>query len=85
MDRQEAEKRIYEHLLAIKEIYKEYNPDGAYLSMCLHETGNISANNATWEKADNARPIDFWVNMETGEVEFVSTNVKDYVEEEEEE
>lgn len=45
MTRDEAEKRIHEHMLAIREIAREYAPDDEYLTLTIIN-GHISANNS---------------------------------------
>lgn len=63
MTRQECEEKILEKLEEIKEIYKEYNPDGKLLSMFysyldISERDFINVNNAYWDGGDDEkRPI----------------------------
>lgn len=59
--RDKCENEILNHVRAIRDIYRKYNPSGTYLSICI--TGNnfnqITANNEYWE-ADMKNPIDFY-------------------------
>lgn len=53
------EKQILEHLKAIRDIL-EANGGVQYLSMCIHDDGDISANNRHWELPEEKK-IDFFV------------------------
>lgn len=68
MDRKEVERKIAEHLVAIRNLYHEYNREGRYLSMTIWydgHNGNDKGNWTTWDadasnayfKEDNKRPI----------------------------
>lgn len=60
MTRDEAEKRIHEHMLAIREIAQEYAPDDEYLTVSF--IGEyMSANNSAAFKPeyDQSQRIDF--------------------------
>lgn len=58
MTRLEAETKIVEHLDAIKNIYREYNPDGNHLSLCISKFGT-SFNNEYWDR-DKHKPVDYF-------------------------
>ena len=64
MNRNKAEKLIFEKLLEIVEIYKKYRPGGCYISMSYCDD-LIAANNMYWED-DEDRPINFTVLKEHG-------------------
>ena len=64
MNRNKAEKLIFEKLLEIVEIYKKYRPGGRYISMSYCDD-LIAANNRYWED-DEDRPINFTVLKEHG-------------------
>ena len=54
MRRDVCESKIMYHLEEIFNIYKEYNPDGDYLTMSI--VGNsISFNNNYWDFPDNKK------------------------------
>lgn len=60
MTRNEAEKRIHEHMLAILEIAREYAPDDEYLTVSFigkHMSANNSA--AFDPEYDQSQKIDF--------------------------
>ena len=54
MSRGECEQAIREKLIEIRDIYKQYNPDGDYLELCLMN-GNISFFNEHWDKDSDNR------------------------------
>lgn len=60
MTRDEAEKKIHEHMLAIREIAREYAPDDEYLTLAIIN-GHISANNSAAfdPEYDQSQRIDF--------------------------
>jgi len=60
ISRQECEEQILELLKEIREVYREYYPQGEYLTMCLNE-GTIHFNNA-WFTDDYHSPIDGWLD-----------------------
>jgi hypothetical protein len=64
MNREECEKLITEKLLEIRKIYKEYNPNGDYLT--AHITNNhVDFNNEYWEGGnDEEKPIDVIITTE---------------------
>ena len=66
INRKECEEQILELLKEIREVYRDYNPQGEYLSMCLN-SGSIHFNNAWFSKeSDCKKPIEGWLN-EQGE------------------
>lgn len=58
----EIEKQILKHLKAIRDIL-EQNGGVQYLSMCISDDGDISANNRHWELPEEKK-IDFFVRGE---------------------
>ncbi len=58
MERKTCERLILEKLEEIKEIYKEYNPNGDYLALSI-VGGWISVNNEYYDK-DAEKPINFY-------------------------
>lgn len=63
MTRKECEKRIFEQMQIIRDIYKEYRGNVDYLTLRFIE-GGISFNNEYWEE-DKEKQI----NFNDGEVE----------------
>ena len=64
MNKEKCEDMIIRKLLEIEKIYKEYNPDGDYLTMHISNTA-ISANNSHWIGGKDAgRPINIFELME---------------------
>ena len=64
MDRSECEELLVRKVLEIRRIYKEYNPDGDYLTMHVSNTA-ISINNSHWIGGKDAgRPINVFELME---------------------
>lgn len=60
MTREKCENKIMKHLEAIVSIYKKYNPNGEYLTMCFQENRGeqtVYFNNEYWN-ADYDSPID---------------------------
>lgn len=58
MTRIEAEKRIYEHMLAIREIMREYAPDDDVLSACIRNNDYISFwNQSSFDKNFNGKNV----------------------------
>lgn len=50
MTRKECEQKILNKIKEIREIYKEYNPDGDYLTISINpQTGYIAFNNAYYD------------------------------------
>lgn len=62
MTREKAEQKIKEKLLEIIAIYKEYDPEGNYLSLSYGEDC-ISFNNRYWE---SDKKLDVWEDMKNG-------------------
>lgn len=61
MTREIAEKKMIEKVRELIAIYKEYNPDGDYLTIAIYaKQGYIGINNAHWEadNPDKIKPID---------------------------
>lgn len=68
MTRKQCENEILKRLKEIQEIYKQYHPNGDYLSISI---GNdcISMNNAYWEENDEKNPLNFYeVNGRKGSI-----------------
>ena len=64
MDRAECEELLVRKVLEIRRIYKEYNPDGDYLTMHVSNIA-ISINNSHWIGGKDAgRPINVFELME---------------------
>lgn len=65
MDRRECEKLIYKKLEEIREIYRQYNPDGIYISMQINDDAvddgeYIQFNNRYWKGGeDENKPLDY--------------------------
>ena len=63
MDRTECEKLIYEKVEEIREIYRQYNPTGEYLSIQINDDENenyTQFNNRQWKDGeDENKPIDY--------------------------
>ena len=55
MTREECEKILIEKLKEMQEIYKQYNPEGEYLTMCIM-TDYLSINN-DYSNEYAAKPI----------------------------
>lgn len=58
MTRTECEAAILRNMIEIEKIYKEYNPDGNYLTMYIYD-GHYSVRNDSRE-ADKDHPLDAW-------------------------
>lgn len=58
MTRTECEATILRKMIEIEEIYKEYNPNGNYLTMCILD-GHYSVRNDS-RKEDKDHPLDAW-------------------------
>ena len=68
MTKQECEERIESLLLEIGEIYKEYNPDGDYLTLCCFvKQGDYFFNN-DYPKKDKDKPINKFINKKSERV-----------------
>ena len=52
MTRSECEERIKDLFDQIVDIYKEYNPNGKYLTASMVSGNSLSINNAYWEKGE---------------------------------
>ena len=61
MTREECERKIFEKMLEIVDIYKEYNPEGEYLTLCMLND-DLFANNRYYDDSsvDYRRRIDFF-------------------------
>lgn len=63
MDRRECEKLIYKKLEEIREIYRQYNPDGTYISIQINDDAvddgeYIQFNNRHWKGGeDENKPL----------------------------
>lgn len=93
MKREDCEKAILKHLIAIADIYKKYNPIGDYLSIYINnrvENGNgcefgnwdtrrIAANNLYWGK-DKGRQINFTSSIDIVDSKYHSAMDKFYEE-----
>lgn len=72
ISKEDVERAIAKHLIAIRDIYHVYNPEGNYLDMTIwydstdgNDRGDwkawsISAHNAHWENPDRERPLDLY-------------------------
>lgn len=56
MTREECEKQIRDLMIQIRDVYREYNPSGNYLAMCIRGE-DLMMNNSYWSK-DADRPLD---------------------------
>lgn len=56
MTREQVEEAIMEHMQAIYDLHKAYNPDGDYVGMYILK-GYMRVNNSYWDK-DKKAPID---------------------------
>lgn len=70
MDRNEAEREIAKHLLKVRDLYHEYNPDGGYLNITFWYNATNANDKGAWDmwtisgnnsyaKEDNTHPINF--------------------------
>jgi len=57
-NREKVESIITEHLKAVWEIYKSYNPSGKYLSIAITDGKYLFCNNSYWDD-DKETPIHF--------------------------
>lgn len=67
MTRDKCEKLITEKIKEIYEIYKQYNPEGKYLTACITD-GHIFVNNKCWKTEDEVgddydTPIDVFSSL----------------------
>jgi hypothetical protein len=53
MTRSECEAKIKDLFNQIVDVYKEYNPDGEYLDVCIVQGDYCHANNACYCKSEN--------------------------------
>ena len=58
MDRTECEAKLESLMRKAWEVYKQYNPEGTYLTMDIID-GKVSANNAYFAE-DKEKPIQIW-------------------------
>ena len=58
MKREECEKQIIDLMTQIRDVYKEYNPDGEYLSLAVMDN-NLMANNMCYTD-DADHPLDIY-------------------------
>ena len=56
MKREECEKQIKDLMIKIRNVYKEYNPDGEYLSLAIMGDTLMAYNMAYADDADH--PVD---------------------------
>lgn len=61
MNRTECEAKIMEKFEEINEIYKQYNPNGNYLTGVIVD--NCISFWNTYYDADKDTPINYWVNL----------------------
>lgn len=65
MTRKECEQAMEQKLREVVAIYKQYNPDGNYLSMTYlddRDDGYVQCNNRCWDKGDNGPGEDYIAN-----------------------
>lgn len=65
MTRKECEQAMEQKLREVIAIYKQYNPDGKYLSMTYLDDdgdGYVQCNNRCWDKGDNGPGEDYIAN-----------------------
>lgn len=58
MKREECEKQIRDLMIQIRDVYKEYNPDGTYLSLAIVGDTLIANNKFYGDDADH--PINIY-------------------------
>lgn len=68
MEREECQKQIRDLMIQIRDVYKEYNPDGKYLSMFINgdDLEDLMVNNTYWND-DADRPLDMYYEIEQRE------------------
>lgn len=65
MDRRECEKLIYKKIEEIREIYRQYNPEGTYISIQINDDAvddgeYIQFNNRHWKGGkDENKPLNY--------------------------
>ena len=65
MTKKECEKTILGLMETIREVYKQYNPDGEYLALSIRET--LSFNNRYWIGGDDEhKPVDITLFQDGG-------------------
>lgn len=67
MNRAECEAKLAALMIEAWEVYKQYNPEGEYLTMDIIN-GKVSANNSYWAE-DKEKPIQIWSATVTEEGE----------------
>ena len=67
MNREECEAKILDKCREIRELYRQYNPTGTYLSMTIVDD-SIRFWNEYYNK-DADKPINFWANDNGEEVD----------------
>ena len=67
MKREECENQIRDLMIKIRDVYKEYNPDGKYLSMCINGDSAWANNSFYSGGADADHPLDTYFDIESRE------------------
>ena len=65
MERKECEKQIRDLMIQIYDVYRKYNADGKYLSMCIN--GDCAWANNAFFLGDEDRLLDMYFDIEPRE------------------
>ena len=60
MKRKECEEQIRDLMIQIRNVYKEYNPDGEYLSLAIMGDTLMANNMCFTESIDADHPVDIY-------------------------
>ena len=67
MEREECQKQIRELMIQILDVYRKYNADGKYLSMCINGDSAWANNSFYSGGADADHPLDTYFDIEPRE------------------